>query len=265
MSAFGVNSASRGFLRLADRWGLTRGSNPIRGFTNWAQPVTQIERWRDDQEGSLYGLTAFTPGFGVQIGPILYDAEYPSVCIGNLEQDVYIHRMNISFNRLRGVGATSFNYNERFEIFTPLNPYSPCANNTVGPFFPGLITRDVLNVGGTFAIAGTNPLNLVDAGQHHGFTVNIGATRYNGDTTRFIGDVVGGEYVSGGAQKAIADLFAMQNTLVWDDPPLKIPSPFALAVQRTILPDRPIAEVMFQPATLRVSIMYTEIPDRRGQ
>lgn len=255
-------ATARNFIRLANKWGTT-GGNPIRGLFSAVVPVTVVERFRDTDEGGPFGLTGFTPGFGLNLFPVR-DAEFPAVCFTSPTTDWELHRVNISFDRgAPAVTGSQVNYQEFVEMYTPFAPYDPCANNTLGLFRPGLIGRVPFVFGGVFATAGTN---LFLPAQPEGLILCDSDTRFNNTITRWRGDVVGGVYQAGGGTfRRVNDDFKLQNTIRFDDPPIRVPRGFILAFQRKNFPSFSSGvHSMLLPFDLSVSILYTESPDRRG-
>lgn len=259
MPVFGISDTARNYTRLGDKWG-TIGGNAIRGLLNFCIPVSVIERFRDENEGGVYGLTAITPGFGTVLPPNPQTAEFPACCFTNLTTAFRIHRMNIVFNRgapVFGAGGPGSNYQELINVYSPFGDYNPCANNVLGLFRPGLIARNPFVFGGTVGVSGTNPLLPV---QPEGWIAIDTDVRFNGNISRWRGDVQGGNYITGGVLRYSQDDLKAQNTMHFD-PPIRVPPDGVIAVQRQNFPNA--ATDLFQPFDLAVSILYTEEPDRR--
>jgi len=136
--SFGFAQSTRNFLDLFGRFGDPRRN--LRGVADWAQPVVVADRFRDDDEGSVYGIQAFTPGAA---------NEFSSVAFGSAVNDWDC--LAFAIEQVGG-GVHQFDVH----LFTPIAPYNPVVNlNPVGLFQPGLITdraftfRSVQGVGGT--------------------------------------------------------------------------------------------------------------------
>jgi len=259
---FGINDTARDWTTLANRWG-THGGNAIRGILNFALPVTVLERFRDENEGGVFGLTAFTGGFGLTVGPG-QTAEHPAVCITNPTQTTEILSVNISFNRFKPTILNgSFNYTERIHMYTPFAPYNACVNNTLGAFVPGLIARSPFGFGQTFALSGTNPALPA---QPEGFFLCVSGTRANEFVGRREGDVQIKKYLTASTpsgENISGDDFKLQNT--WSvpfDPPIRVPPNNVLVFQR--LWEVTAAQTLVESPNLDVSILFTNAPNRRG-
>lgn len=134
----------RNFQDLFTRWG-GAGDN-IRGLLNLAIPTVVVDRFRDDSEGSIYGITAFTNGA---------NSEFSSVAFGSAENDWEIHAVTCV---IRLVPAPPNFRDYGWHMFTPIAPYNPVLNlNPVGFFQPGLINNRAFTFGTVNAIGGTNP------------------------------------------------------------------------------------------------------------
>jgi hypothetical protein len=134
----------RTFRNFFGRYGTTRGS--IRGVYNGIVPVAVVDRYRDDTEGSLFGLTAFANvaagGFGV-------------FAMGSPTDDWELHAMNWALAYpLGAVGNEAFN----LMVFTPDSTYVPVSTPAPAGFFvPGMNTDWAFTLGSVSCVAGHNP------------------------------------------------------------------------------------------------------------
>jgi hypothetical protein len=105
-----------------------------------------VDRFRGEAEGSLFGITGYTPG-AVN--------EFSSIAFGSAENDWEIHQIAWNFQQPGGVGGASV---WGYHVFTPIAPYNPVANiNPVGVYSPGLITNKAFTFGTVGAVGGSNP------------------------------------------------------------------------------------------------------------
>lgn len=264
MPEYGWLQTARNWTRFGDRWG-TRGGNPISGLLNAVVPVSVIERFRDEDEGGVRGITVVSPGFGTTLPVGVGDVEFPACCFAHLTSAWNIHSVNIAFDRatpLGGASGNQTNYQEIVGMYSPFAPYNPCANNTGGAVFrPGLIARTPFTFGGVFGLGGTNPALPI---QPEGFVLCDSDTRMNGDISRWRGDVVGGIYITstvGSEVRQVSDDFKLQNQIRFD-PPVRVPIDHVIAFQRQNFPTGATL-TLGQPFDLVVSLLYTEEPLRR--
>jgi len=131
----------------------------LRAVANWVLPVTVIDRFRGDDEGSLFGIEVFTPSAVSQ---------FPACAFGSADLDFEVWA--ICFGFIVPPGFTS-GADAPIHVFTPIAPYNPIVNlNPVGVFVPGLITNAAFSFGAVQGAGGSNiALPLVRGhGLHYG-------------------------------------------------------------------------------------------------
>lgn len=145
----GLRGVSKRTLDLFGRWGDPRSQ--IRAMHDEIVPVVVADRFRDDTEGSIFGLSAFTNGA---------NNEHSACAFGSAVNDW----------ELRGIAWQWFTRgsaaNYSFHVFNPIDPYNPVVNNTVGIFVPALITNRAFTFGTVGGITGTNPALPAIVGPH---------------------------------------------------------------------------------------------------
>jgi len=140
----GYEPTGRDFSLLFEHWGSLPDN--LRAILNLAIPTVTVSRFRDDFEGSLWGIAVGTGGAA---------NEFPAVALGSSTNAWEIHSI---FCQNTGVAVGSV-MRSRAHIFTPVFPYNPVLNlNPVGFFVPGFITNRAFSFGSVRGLAGTNPL-----------------------------------------------------------------------------------------------------------
>jgi len=244
------NPTARNFIELADRWGTPSGRN-INSLLSGVIPVTVVERFRDDLQGSLYGITAETDG----------DFNEFSACLfTSLTRAWEIHSVNVSWPRVSGVAPVQQTYLEGLHVFNPISPYNPVINNTAGFFRPGLINNREFNFGTVLGISGTNGFPPIFLGatlcdNMVRVTPNFANETFRGDAQEYTYESATGlqKQMTGAALgiKLKGDDRKCQNVIKFD-PPLRIQPNGTICFQ---LKHVVAGERFF----LQVSIIYTEI------
>lgn len=117
----------------------------IRAIYDGVVPVALVDRFRDDNQGSLFAINAATTGTAARVS---------AVAMGSSINDVEVFAVRVSTFLTGGFGVPATSVH----IFTPINPYNPVLfPNPVGFFQPGLITNKSFTFGSVLAVAGTNP------------------------------------------------------------------------------------------------------------
>jgi len=132
-------------LDLFGRWGDPRTN--LRSMLDSVLPVQIVDRFRDDDEGSLYGLTAFVSN--------AFPGQFPSVSFGSAVNDWEL----LCIAEITPVFSTGALLGSGFHIFTPIEPYNPAVNlSPVGFFRAGLLTNRAFTFGTVSGIGGYNPV-----------------------------------------------------------------------------------------------------------
>ncbi len=109
-------------------------------------PVVVVDTFRDDDEGSIYGINAFS--LGAVNG-------FPSVSFGSAVNDWEC----ISITSVLLDRNSDLVHPVRAHLFTPIFPYNPATTvNPVGFFTPGIIGNRAFTFGTVVGIGGSNPL-----------------------------------------------------------------------------------------------------------
>lgn len=134
-------------LDLFGRWGDPRTN--LKSMMDSIIPVVVVDRFRDDDEGSIFGISAFTQTGGGFAG------EFPSISFGSGVNDWELLGVTAFFVNYNGnTGVKFFN----IHMFTPIEPYNPALSpSPVGVFPSGMLTNRAFTFGTVSAIGGYNP------------------------------------------------------------------------------------------------------------
>jgi hypothetical protein len=133
----------RSFRNFFGRYGTTSGS--IRGVLNAIVPVAVVDRYRDDSEGSLFGLTATA---------IVPAGNYAAFVIGSPTEDWEL--LSARFGLFWYLNPPDWQFSNLM-IYTPDTSYNPLQTPApVGFYVPGLNTDWSYTLGSVVAIAGYN-------------------------------------------------------------------------------------------------------------
>lgn len=168
-------SPVRGFRNFFGRYGTVRGS--MRGVFNAVLPVAVVDRYRDDSEGSLFGMTMFCTA---------PQPTYPAFAVGSVTDDWELLAANFSVY-LPAMNTRFFTFN----VYTPDSTYIPVETpNPAGLWLPGLNTDWSFTLGSLTGVGGYNSTFPVRAGfDCEGFGTQPASTFHNfwyqTDTTYF--------------------------------------------------------------------------------
>lgn len=136
----------RSFRNFFGRYGTTSGS--IRGVLNGIVPVAVVDRYRDDSEGSLFGLTA--TAVVPSAGP-----NYPAFVFGSSSEDWELLQASVGWFWGSG-NPSSFRWLNMM-VYTPDVGYNPLQNpSPAGIYVPGLNTDWSYTLSSVVGIAGYN-------------------------------------------------------------------------------------------------------------
>lgn len=136
---------SKNLSRLLGRWGALARNFAL--LYRAVLPVVVVDRFRDDDEGSLWSMEV--------LGPSPVGGELPACMLANLGDDVELELLALS---VRVPGLFNLAGLVVCDLFTPIDPYNPVQNNTAGLFVPGLITNAPFTFGVSRGLSGTNPV-----------------------------------------------------------------------------------------------------------
>lgn len=150
--------------RLFRRWG-SHASN-IRGVFNGILPVQIVDRWRDEDEGSLFAMTIWADAQGITAG------WHPSCVIGTIDDDTETEILGWqAWYRWRSTFTAGLVIPHKLHLFTPIAPYTPLdVANPVGFYTPGMITDYGFTFGNTRGIGGFAAA-LPPLPSYHGYMV----------------------------------------------------------------------------------------------
>jgi len=248
-------SSGRDTAGLGNAWG-TRGGSFLRSIFNAVIPVTVVERWFGELDGSVFGLTAGTPGaLGFR----------PSVEFFSASRDWELHSINVSYPLMENVGATggATEYRIITTLFTAFAGFNPIEFDPTILFGPQLITNTTFNQGTVRGQGGVAPVNnplgfgyvLAD------FSTRVGTKGTGGGVVPANQDSWGRSYVNLAlADQPIAGDKKLMNTIYFHRP-LRVKRNRRITVQLQGLD----ATFGYTPNhTLQVSITYNELPNPRG-
>jgi len=161
-------AAGRGFQRFFRQWGI-KGN--LRAVANWVQPVSVVDRYRGDEEGSLMAITGFSLGLPA------VEREYASVIFGStVEQcDVLLHGVAVWLSFGTNGADNAIFFGAETYMFTPTLGYDPVANlGPFGFFDTDLITAPSFTRGTVIMIGGHNPVPFAG---NHSYTFSRGFNR----------------------------------------------------------------------------------------
>jgi len=247
-------SGGRDTSGIGNSWG-TRGGSFIRSIFNAVIPVTIVERWYGELDGSLSGITVGTPGaLGFR----------PSCELFSDSADWELHALNIVYPTMATVGLTAGAnwYRIQAHIYTALLGFDPIEFNPTIVFGPVLITNASVNQGtvrGQAGVAPTNnPLGL-------GWLVTDTVTRVGANgtaTTAQTSDSSGLHYVTAAQPLVVKPLGSdkkLMNSIKFPRP-LRIKRGRRLTISLHGIDDT----FSYQPLhSLVVSALYSELPNPR--
>jgi len=250
------SSSGRNTEGLGNAWG-TRGGSLLRGIFNAVIPVTIVERWFGELDGSLFGLTAgttATAGFR------------PAVEFFSASRDWELHSINVSYplQSATSGGAAPTDYRIITSLFTAFAGFNPIEFNPTILFGPQLITNETFNQGTVRGQGGVNPINsplgfgyvLADTTTRVGIRGTFGVSPIPANQDSWARTYID----SGMVDQQIGQDKKLMNTI-------SFPRPLRMRRNRRITVQLQGADLTFSYVpgfTLQVSITYTELPNPRG-
>lgn len=245
-------SAGRDSTGLGNAWG-THGGSFIRSIFNAVLPVSVVERWYGEIEGSLFGLTA---GVGGLVG------HRPSVEFFSERVDWELHKINVWYPTQNAIGGGGpLEYRVVTSLFTAPGNFNPIAVAPTAEFGPQLVTNTTFTQG---AVRGQGGHSLLNNPNGLGYTLSDAVTRVGvrgSFTIDNVSDVMGRSYV---------DSTMNDQPIAWDkhlenqinfDRPLRIKRGRRLTIQLQM----ETLTTLYSPGfPLQVSILYNELPNPRG-
>lgn len=237
---------------LSNAWG-TRGGSLIRSILNYVVPVTVVERWYGDIEGSLFGQSAGTDGLNTQ---------RPAVEFFSASRDWELHAIN-AWYPIKAIefGANPTEYQVTLHLFTAFAPYNPIESLPTALTGPQLILNQGFNQGTVRGQGGTNALNA-PFGAGWILSNAVHRTRILGSATvSQLSDSFGRSYTdSGNNNRAIAVDKKLQNH-TWFHRPIRVLRNRRITIQLIGGNDAFVGT----PVTfLTVSILYSELSNPRN-
>lgn len=134
-------SITKRTLDLFGRWGDSRTN--LTQMLDGVLPVVVVDRFRDDDEGSIFGISAFSDGaFN----------EHPTISFGSSVNDwelLGVTQAGVNWN----LKPATFNY--QIMMFTPISPYNPATTiNPLGFFVSGILLDRSFTFGSVQGIGG---------------------------------------------------------------------------------------------------------------
>jgi len=240
----GFRPFARNMLGWAREWGTLRQEN-FRAVFNAVIPVSVVDRFRDNDEGSIYGIQARSLGVTNFAGP----AEFTAVIFFSADPDVEFHVHSLNWDYQFEATFPSFSQlSMDVMMYTPILPHNPVEISPVGLFVPGLLTTENFTFGSIRAITGRSTVrNTLD-----GFELNRTTELISNNFAKIPrSSAYGVPFGTGNSQMFHADRRS-QNTRNFD-PPLRIRSFEVLAFQM-----HPSNSASFDKFDLAMSMLYTE-------
>jgi hypothetical protein len=145
MPAWGIDwlAPVRSFRNFFGTYGTTQGS--IRGVLNAIVPVAIVDRYRDDDEGSLFGMTCTAA---------VPSNKYAAFSFGSVADDWELYAMNFGASWSNVPGNWSLH---TLMIYTPDSTYQPVQHFApAGIWVPGMNTDWSFTLGSVTGITGYN-------------------------------------------------------------------------------------------------------------
>ena len=169
---------TRRTLDLFGRWGDPRSQ--LKSMLDGVLPVAVVDRFRGDDEGSIFGIDAFCTGNNNQ---------FPSISFGSSVNDWELLAINQYAIDWAGLGGSKI---FQAHLFTPIFPYNPALTLApVGFFSPGLLLNRAFTFGTVSGLGGTNPALPALFGPSMlgpGSTGNVGLIRWFTNGSRYVFD-----------------------------------------------------------------------------
>lgn len=145
LSAPDFTPTNKNLSGLLGRWGAL--SRNFASLFRGVLPVVVVDRFRDDDEGSVWSMEV--------LGPAAVGGELPACMLANLGDSVELELLALS---VRVPGLFNLAGLVVCDLFTPIDPYNPVVNNAAGLFIPGLITNAPFTFGVARGLSGSNPV-----------------------------------------------------------------------------------------------------------
>lgn len=245
-------SAGRDSTGLGNAWG-THGGSFIRSIFNAVLPVSVVERWYGEVEGSLFGLTG-------AVGHLA--GHRPALEFFSDRVDWELHSINVWYPaQAIPAPAAPLHYRVVTSLFTSPGNFDPIAVAPTAEFGPQLVTNTSFTQGAVRAQGGHN---LINSPNGLGYTLcdQVARTAIDGAVIiDNVSDQDGRSYAAGGgAQHPIAWARHMENQ-IWFQRPLRIKRGRRLALQLQMTDSTTNSQPGFP---LQASILYNELPNPRG-
>lgn len=250
-SAF-VGSSGRDTTGLANAWG-SHGGSLIRSVFNAVLPVSVVERWFGEIEGSLFGLTV---GVGHLAG------HRPSVELFSDRVDWELHSLNIWYPQQAVPapgGPTEFRVVT--SLFTAPGNYNPIAINPTAEFGPQLVTNVSFTQG---SVRGQGGHSTVNSPNGLGYTLSDWTSVFGtlgSGTIDNVSDQMGREYLNVLSQRRPVQWQKHLENYIYFHRPLRIRRGRRLTIQLQMENFTTNSTPGFP---LQVSAMYNELPNPRG-
>lgn len=217
-------------------------------------PVSVVERWYGEVEGSLFGLSA---GVGALI------AHRPSLQFFSDRVDWELHAINVWYPaQLVAAPGSPLEYRIVTSLFTAPPNFNPIAVAPTVEFGPQLVTNTTFTQG---AVRGQGGHSLINSPNGLGFTLCDQVSRVGvrgSGTIHNVSDVMGRSYVdSASNDQPIAWDKHLENQ-IWFHRPLRMKRGRRLTIQ---LQMETLTTTFVNPGwPLQASILYNELPNPRG-
>ena len=137
----------RSFRNFFGTYGTTSGS--IRGVLNGIMPVAVVDRYRDDEEGSHFAITATA---------LVAAGQHGAFSFGSTTDDWELLSANVSYFFSAGIPQGSVWCTRNLMMYTPDASYQPVVTpSPVGIWIPGLQTDWSFTNGSVVGFTGHNP------------------------------------------------------------------------------------------------------------
>lgn len=250
------SSAGRDTSGLGNAWG-TRGGSFIRSILNACIPVSIIERWYGELDGSLFGGTAGTLG-GIGFRPAV---EYWSDT-----RDWELHSLQVIYPQMLNTGGTGgpFLYRVNATLYTAHSGFNPVEFNPTAIFGPQLVTNTNFDQGTVRSQAGLSPINnpFGQGWVMSSVRLRVGLTGANVEDD--ISDAPQLDWQTAAGPPITYSAYGVDKKLqnsIWFHRPLRIRRGRRITIQLQMLD---ATSFYNPPHSLVVSALYSELPNPRG-
>lgn len=249
-----VPTAGRDTTGLGNAWG-SHGGSLIRTILNAVIPVTIVERWYGEAEGSLFGITA---GVGHLAG------HRPSIEFFSDRVDWELHSLNIWYPQqaVKAPGPSPTEFRVVTSLFTAPGNYNPIEVAPTAEFGPQLVTNTSFTQG---AVRGQGGHNAFNSPNGLGYTLSDWTSVYGvlgSGTIDNVSDQMEREYLNVLSERRMVGWQKHLENYIHFPRPIRMRRGRRLTIQLQMENFTTNGTPGFP---LQVSALYSELPNPRGE